>query len=218
MAIEFSHCKYWPEWRRLDGCFNDGMSTSTRDDWWDLSEVTTAHKDPATARDGSLHQVIQASIDSLKHSPMTHWEFIPMWTAAIFNSSPRWLPAVTLHCRASSSSVTGILYIECAVVPPSWFNAARPVVAVHRTILPCAQTAAVMTFINRVLPLPDRPSTYINRALSFWTASITSFVWREQTQMSTHKLAADTSHGSISTVLCLPPSTHAQVWVVQSHS
>jgi hypothetical protein len=53
------------------------MSTSTRDDWRDLSEVTAAHKDPATAWDGSLCQVTQASIDSLKHSTMTHWEFIP---------------------------------------------------------------------------------------------------------------------------------------------
>ena len=44
--------------------------------------------------------------------------------------------------------------------PPSWFSAARPVVAEHRTMSPWALTAAVMTFIWRVLPRPDRPSTY----------------------------------------------------------
>ena len=45
-----------------------------------------------------------------------------MCTAAI-NSSALWLPPVMLHCGAASPSVTGILYIECAIVPPSLFKA-----------------------------------------------------------------------------------------------
>ena len=60
-----SHLEHWPEWRRLDGGLDDGVSTSTRDDRRDLSKVV--YEDPATAWDGTLHQVTQASTDSFKH-------------------------------------------------------------------------------------------------------------------------------------------------------
>ena len=46
---EFPQLEGFPEWRQLDGGFNDGSSTSTWDHWLYLSQVTTTNEDPATA-------------------------------------------------------------------------------------------------------------------------------------------------------------------------
>ena len=60
----------------------------------------------------------------------------------------------SLLCRSS----TGMPKRKCAVVPPSWFSATKPVVPQHATTPPSARTARVTALAKWVLPVPASAS------------------------------------------------------------
>ncbi|KAJ1256565.1 hypothetical protein BS78_K004500, partial [Paspalum vaginatum] len=77
---------------------------------------------------------------------------------------------VKLH-TAPSCMLSGILNLECAVLPPGMMEAATPDVAGAIAILPSLRTFASKALYRKVFPVPPGPSTKNTPPLPFSTIS-----------------------------------------------
>jgi len=88
-----------------------------------------------------------------------------------FSSSARWVPCLISHVD-SSVMLSGILNLECAVLPPGISKAAIAHDATASTIFPSDRSFVVMAFHRYVFPVPPWPSTNICFPSPFSTDSI----------------------------------------------
>ena len=69
--------KLRPQWRRLDGGFDDGRSPTAGNHWRNLTEVTAANEDFATTGCLVPSDVAQTAAHRLEQVSMGHWELVP---------------------------------------------------------------------------------------------------------------------------------------------